>query len=193
MDNKSPKKRAAKHTLARMFNPTPWDRFCMKWRWFKYDSSRFIRNLISSKFNEDYGLLLGEYIWSKMPTWESSRKLGNIKISEEDEKKLEELNDAWFRTRHPKEREGEAEWKAYQDFRDELDRKYLPPTFEIHVHVRNKPNMKRVRRIIRSFLWNTDACPYDIDHFEMTFESVRPMRCTVFEFKFYRDDKIPKK
>jgi hypothetical protein len=27
----------------------------------------------------------------------------------------------------------------------------------------------------------------------MTFESVRPMRCTVFEFKFYRDDQIPEK
>jgi len=112
------------------------------------------------------GWYIGEFIHSNLlPTLSidmlKTRKV--IDVTEEETKKFEELDEKWHKewekTRESK--GNEKEWKELQEFRKELEKKYLPEKLKCLVPKFDVDDIEELKKGIRECLWDTDLSHYE--------------------------------
>jgi hypothetical protein len=132
-----------------------------------------------------FGYYVGEYIFFRfLPTIsiDSIHTLRVIPVSPEEEAKFKELDDKWFDKTQKKENT-DAEWEELQNYRREVEEKYLPHELVCHLHPLNITNEVEFKAGLRSSLWDCDICHYSIDPEDITIEMDKDFYFTIIKLK----------
>jgi hypothetical protein len=141
-------------------------------------------SLKSTPVEYSLGFFIGEYILhTKLPTLDidilTTRNI--IPTSQEERDKCKKLDEAWFdkvsENSLLKEEEiremTKKEWEDLQEFRDQVEKKYLPEKLECYVPPFYTENMNLVKEGIMNSLWGCDCSHYkcsDIEDIEIDFD-----------------------
>jgi hypothetical protein len=115
------------------------------------------------KRSESYylGYLVGEKISRRLPILSTSGIKGNIPIQIQELDHYNNLTDDWFNERDETKRT--KLWKVMCGYSRMLEDKYLPKEFVTRTSVMNISDMNDFNLGVRSALWDSDFCYYDIE------------------------------
>jgi hypothetical protein len=137
------------------------------------DRQRWKRERIErkNKLTLDYqlGYYVGAEIFNRcLPTLSSDslQSRNVIKISEEDQKENERLDNEWYATTKygetPDEKAKEGKWDLYHAHNKMLEKKYLPNPLVCHMDILNIQNLEEFKEGLVEYLWNCDMCSYSL-------------------------------
>lgn len=132
------------------------------------------------------GVLIGDDMANTqlpMLSCDMERGRNKINLNEEDDtehSRLSRSHSVSYREnqRNPSpelKKESEEKWKLYQDFRQHLKIKYLPEEvrcFRRDLHL-GTLNQKEFKDGLRSGLWNSDICAYNLEPESIVFEETK--------------------
>ena len=158
------------------------------------DRERWRRGRIErkNKLTLDYqlGYYVGADIFNRcLPTLSSDslRSRNVIKISEEDQKENERLNEEWYATtkygKAPDEEVKEGKWDLYHAHNKMLEKKYLPNPLECYMDILNIQNLEEFKEGLIEYLWNCDMCSYNLHHEDIEILDDEEVRFTIVKFK----------
>ena len=132
-----------------------------------------------------FGYYVGNYIFFRfLPTISIdsiyTRKV--IPVLPEEEVKFNEFDDKWFDKTQKKEN-ADIEWEELQNYRREIEEKYLPHELVCHLDPLNITNEVEFKAGLRSSLWDCDICHYSIEPEDITIEMDEDLYFTIIKFK----------
>lgn len=111
------------------------------------------------------GWFVGETIvYNNLPTLSTSIMGGRnvINVSEEDTLENKSLEEQWFKNRTND--DGKKNWDMFHQHNKMLEKKYLPNPLKCLVPLLNIEDMDDFKKGLRSSLYHSDICSYNIDN-----------------------------
>jgi hypothetical protein len=145
-----------------------------------------------NKLTLDYqlGYYVGADIFNRcLPTLSSDilQSRNVIKISEEDQKENERLDEEWYATtkygKTPDEEAKEEKWDLYHAHNKMLEKKYLPNPLECHMDILNIQNLEEFKEGLVEYLWNCDMCSYSLKYEDIEIYDDEKIYFTLIKFK----------